>query len=168
MRPCLAPLLSAGLLAISACASDTANYPSLARREVERTASAPAPAPAPAGETPADPALLARLPGIVAAARTAHERFVAARERTERLVAGASGSAPGSESWAVASVALAGLESSRSAAMIALADLDALHVEARIGNTSSDGAIAAARDEIAGLTGEEDRILSVLSGQLGG
>ncbi len=168
MRPCLAPLLAAGLLTISACASDTSNYPSLARREVERTAAAPAPAPVPTGEAPADPALLARLPGIVAAARTAHERFAAARERTERMIAGATGSAPGSESWAVASIALAGLESSRSAAMIALADLDALHVEARIGNTASAGAIAAARDEVSGLIGEEDRILSALGTQLGG
>ena len=165
MRLSLAPLIAAALMPLSACASDTANYPSLARRDVERAA---VPSPAPVIEVAADPALLARLPGLVAAARAAQGRFAAARDRTERLVAAGAGSTPGSESWAVASIALAGLESSRSDAMIALADLDALHTEARVNSTGGAGAIAAARDEVASLIGEQDQILIALRTRLGG
>jgi hypothetical protein len=105
---------------------------------------------------------------LVASAQAAQGRFAAARERTERLVAAGAGSTPGSETWAVASVALAGLESSRSDAMIALADLDALHTEARVNNTGGAGAIATARDEVASLIGEQDRILTTLRTRLGG
>ena len=166
MRLSLAPLIAVALMPLSACASDTANYPSLARRDVERAA--PAPSPAPVSEATADPALLARLPSLVAAARAAQGRFAAARERTERLVAAGAGSTPGSESWAVASIALAGLESSRSDAMIALADLDALHTEARVNNTGGAVVIAAARDEVASLIGEQDQILIALRTRLGG
>ncbi len=73
----------------------------------------------------------------------------------------------GSESWAVASVALAGLESARSDAMIALADLDQMYAAGRIaGNDSS--AIEAARTEVTGWIGEEDRVLGLLRGKLGG
>jgi hypothetical protein len=166
MRLSLVPLIAAGLMPLAACASDTANYPSLARRDVERAPAAPSPAPV--SEAAADPALLARLPGLVASAQAAQGRFAAARERTERLVAAGAGSTPGSETWAVASVALAGLESSRSDAMIALADLDALHAEARVNNTGGAGAIATARDEVASLIGEQDRILTTLRTRLGG
>lgn len=155
---------------LSACASDTVNYPSLARRDVERAAAtsapSPAPPPAPVAEGP-DPALSARLAGMVAAAREAHRRFAEARERAERSIAAGTGAAPGSEAWATASIALAGLESARSDAMIALADLDALYAEARVSGSGNPGAIASARDEVGTLIGEEDRVLADLRGRLG-
>ncbi len=155
-------------LALAACASDTANYPSLARRPVEKASTSQTPTPAPtAAPTPASPQEAARLAGMVAQARAAHQRFVAKQQRAGQTVAAGSGAAPGSESWAVASIALAELESERSAAMVALADLDQLYAAARIegGDTS---AITAARDEVSGMIGDEDVVLADLRDRLGG
>ncbi len=156
------------LLSLAACASDTKNYPSLARRSVERADTAvpasPVPSPAPA---PPSPELTARLASLVEQARVAHGRFEAKQALAGQTVSAGGGAARGSEGWAVASIALAELESARSAAMIALADLDQLYAAARIeGNDTA--AIAAARDQISGWIGEEDRLLATLSGRLGG
>ena len=154
-------------LALAACAADQDAYPSLARRDVERAASAePAPIP-PAPAQPADPVLAPRLDQLIDRAGKAHERFAARRGRAEQLTSSALGSAIASESWAVASVALADLESTRSEAMIALADLDQLYAAARIGGTEA-GAIAEARDRVMGWIGEEDRVLATLRDRLGG
>ena len=62
---------------------------------------------------------------------------------------------------------LAGLESARSDAMIALADLDALFAGSRINGTGGAGAIAASRDEVSALVAEQDRIVATLSRHLG-
>ena len=171
MTRAISVTLAAGsLLLLTACASDTTNYPSLARRDVERAAAAPSPTPSPApGPVAAGPdtALAARLAGMIAAAHDAHRRFGAARGRAEGTIASGAGAAPGSEAWATASIALAGVESARSDAMIALADLDALYAGARVDGTGSAGAIAAARDEVSALIGEEDQILADLRGRLG-
>lgn len=162
---CLAATALAFTLA--ACAADQDAYPSLARRDVERAASAePAPSP-PAPAQPAEPGLASRLEQLVDRAGKAHERFSARRGRADQLTASAQGSAIASENWAVASVALADLESTRSEAMIALADLDQLYAAARIGGTEA-GAIAQARDRVMGWIGEEDRVLAALRGRLGG
>jgi hypothetical protein len=154
--------------ALSACASDTVNYPSLARRDIERITVSPEAVPAnqvpPAVAAPPSPELTARLTRLVAQAREAHGRFAAHRVRTEQMVGAASGAAVASESWSLAAVALAGLESARSDAMIALADLDQLYAATRI--DGDDGtAIAAARDQVIALVGEEDRVLAALSGR---
>lgn len=167
-RHCLYPFAAAGTLALTACASDVTNYPSLARRDVERTPTAPPPSPAPTPDPGPDAELAARLTGLVENARAADQRFSAARASAERTVAAGSGSQPGSEAWAVASIALAGLESARSDAMIALAELDALFAGARINGTAGAGAIAAARDEVSALVGEQDRVVTALSRRLGG
>ena len=92
---------------------------------------------------------------------------MAKQQRAGQTVAAGNGAAPGSESWAVASIALAELESERSAAMVALADLDQLFAAARIegGDTS---AIAAARDEVSAMIGDEDLVLSGLRSRLRG
>ena len=159
MRLCLMPIAAAGLLAIAGCASDTVNYPSLARRDVERIKAAPPPAGTPVVAPSPDASLPARLAGLVADAREAHRRFGEARDRAERAVAAAAGAAVGSDAWATGSIALASLESARSQAMIALADLDALYASARISSSPDAPAIAAARDEVSGLVIEEDAIV---------
>ena len=51
--------------------------------------------------------------------------------------------------------------------MIALADLDQLYAAARIEGSDAT-AIAAARDQVTGWIGEEDRVLASLRGRLGG
>lgn len=159
---------------IGGCASDQKNYPSLARRPAERIANDPAqampttaPLPAP---IPAPAQLAARLDTLVADARAAHERFRTRQARAEQLVAAASGAAVASESWAVATVALADLESARSDAMVALADLDALLAADRVEHAITGGGsapdIAAARDKVIALVGEEDAVLANLRGRM--
>lgn len=167
-RLCHLPIVAATTMALMACASDVTNYPSLARRDVERAPSAPAPSPSTTPDPGPDAELAARLTGLVATARAAHLRFSAARDSAERRITSGSGATPGSESWAVASIALSGLESARSDAMIALADLDALYAGARINGTGGAGAIAAARDEVSTLVGEQDRVVAALSRRMGG
>ncbi len=89
------------------------------------------------------------------------------------MVAAGRASAPGSEAWALATVALADLEGARSEAMIALADLDQIYAAEQIGGTETTGsapqaasgdglAIAAARDQVVALVAEEDAVLAAL------
>ena len=100
---------------------------------------------------------------MVEQARAAHRRFMAKQQRAVQTVAAGSGAARGSESWAVASIALAELESERSAAMVALADLDQIFAAARI-EGSDTSAISAARDEVSDWIGDEDSVLADLRG----
>lgn len=76
----------------------------------------------------------------------------------------------GSENWAVASIALAELESAHSEGMIVLAALDEIHTKDVVAhyNTPSGDApgIAAARDQVQAWIGEEDRVLGALRGRL--
>jgi hypothetical protein len=165
-----APTLACALAAllVAGCAADTTNYPSLAKRPAERIAGssevvpAPPPPPPPA---PPSPELSARLAQLTAQAQEAHRSFVAQRDETARRVAAAQGSSVASENWSVAAVALAELESARSKAMIALADLDALYAAERIEGGAA-AAIGAAREQVIALVGEEDAVLADLQGRL--
>jgi hypothetical protein len=122
---------------------------------------------------PASPELTTRLAQLVDQARDAHRRFGARRGNAQRLVAAGGGAAPGSEGWAVATVALSDLESARSDAMIALAELDQLYASETVaasetGNRASVDAIVAARDQVTVLVGEQDTILAALRGRMRG
>ena len=166
------PCVIAALL-LSACAGHV-DYPSLARRDAERiTGEAPpvgAVPPPPVPLPPADGAITARLDQLVGQARDSHKRFGSKRQPTEQLVGRASGSAMGSESWAVASIALAELESVHSEAMMVMSALDEIHTEDVVAhyNTPSGDApgIAAARDQVQAWIGEEDRVLDSMRGRL--
>lgn len=155
-------------LPLAACASDGSPYPSLARRAAERIANTSPPVPqASATPLPPDPAMLTRIEAFAAQARTAHAKFVDYRPHAEALVGQAGDATVASESWSVATVALAELESARSEAMVALAELDALHVANRLeGTAGTSAAIDAARDAVMVLVGEEDRTLAALRGRL--
>lgn len=154
------------LVPLAACAADTTNYPSLAKREAERIANATIPPPALPPQGPvADPGLDSRLAGLVAKAEAAHEKFLARRGKAETLVGAAGGAAMGSESWAVASVALADLQSARSETMLVLADLDELWVAARVDGAPAQ-AIETARNRVSTLVGEEDRVVAGLNERL--
>lgn len=159
--------LCATALMLSGCGS-TKGYPSLARRPQERiTGSAPVVAPAPEVVKQPEPGQQGRLAALLEKARDAHERFKALAPHTRETVAAAAGAPMPSESWSVATVALAQLESRRSEAMIALADLDALYVRERIdgddGNT-----IAAVRDQVTAWVADEDAVLTDLRGKVTG
>lgn len=162
-RPLVSFLIAVPL---AACATPSDRYPSLGLRDAERvagsfdpdTAQAPPPAPAPPS---AD--LLARLAQLRQAAAKAHAEFLSAVPAAERL-ARAAGSV-GSDSWASAQVALAGLDSARSQAAIALGDLDVLYVDATLADEHRE-TIGAARAEVVALVEEEDALLARLRARL--
>ena len=150
---------------LAACAVDKDAYPSLARRPIERLATdSPPPAPAPAF-TPPSPETLARIEALAGQAHHADRRFRTTEGRTRELVAAAAGAAVASESWSVATVALAELESARSEAMIALADLDALYAAGLTGGAEISAA-RTARSEVIALVDGQDRVLAELRGRL--
>jgi len=156
----------AGLL--SGCGS-SAGYPSLSRRPAERitgSAAVVAPTPAlPAPETQPDLAAQSRLARLREIASSAHARFNSAVAGTSRIVSAAAGAAVASESWSVASIALASLESRRSDAMIALAELDSLYARERV--DGGDGlAIAELRDQVTAWVADEDAALAQLRGRM--
>lgn len=174
VRPLAACAVAALLL--SGCAADYSTYPSLARRPAERAgnpaervsgtaevaAAAPAPLPPP---PPPSPELTVRLGQLSDQAQAAHNEFTSRQAAAQRLVSAAGGASVGGEGWAQASVALAGLETTRSQAMIALADLDELYAaEGVAGNDVT--AIGATRDRVIGWIGEEDRVLAQLRGRM--
>src|SRR5690606_37925854 len=112
----LAPLLAA-------CATPDGDYPSLASREAARVAGASEPeAPSPYVPPPSPATVVDQLGRLEAEAASAHQAFLAETAAARRTVASAQGAAFGSDGWARASVAIAGLEGARSRAMIALAD----------------------------------------------
>jgi hypothetical protein len=157
---------------LSACASGD-EYPSLALRPAERISADPvtsAPTPSPAATAPS-PQFAGRLARLVEQAREAHQRFAARRGDAERIIAGADGAAPASESWSQASVALADLAAARSDATVALAELDGLYASestagAESGNMGNADAAAAAREQVGVWVAEEDSVLDALRARL--
>ncbi|GAM04851.1 hypothetical conserved protein [Novosphingobium sp. MBES04] len=171
-RPAALALPLAAALLSSGCAS-TRDYPSLSIREVERNMRA-RPSKAEEAETPQLPAasadLATRLDGLVAMARTADGQFADEKNRAERAVAAAGGRT--SDSWSAAQIALAALESHRSHAMTALAELDQLYVDARdeapLAPSPKAESIAAARDTVSDIISAQDSVIDGLSARLAG
>lgn len=163
----IAPLLLiATSLALGACASAKDGYPSLARRPVERLNTAPqAPAAPETPPTPPSAEVLGKLDVALGRARSADAQFRQHETRTRQLVNAASGAPLASEAWSVATIALSDLESSRSDAMVALADVDELYAKARIegGDTA---AIEVTRNQILAMVAAQDAVLASLAGKL--
>ncbi len=159
--------LAGASLTLSACAGNEGTYPSLAKRPAERiTATWPPPAPpAPPPPAPLDPQTAGRLDSLVAQARRADARFHGKEAQTRRLVAAAGNAAMGSESWAVATVAVSELEAARAEAMLAMAELDSLYAEARTQGRDVT-AIDAAREQVMAIIAGEDQVLQSLKGRL--
>lgn len=152
------------LAVLGGCAS-TDDYPSLARRPIERVSGTAEPV-APvveAAPAPVAPEVAGKLAALVAKARTADAKFTAREGEARRRVAAARGAAVGSEAWSVAMVALAALESARSDAMIALADLDTIYASDAVvgGNSAASGA---AREQVVALVARQDSVLAALRG----
>lgn len=155
-----------GLL-LAACAADQDGYPSLARRPAERVSGTAEPAPT-ASEVPlppSSPEQAGRLGQLVAQAQAADAKFQARTDETRRRVGAAANAAMASENWSVATIALAGLESARSEAMVALADLDAMYVADGVAGKDVI-AIAAARNQVTALVEQEDAVLAELKVRL--
>lgn len=179
MIPRAARCLPAILPIVLAGCSDAGGYPSLALRDYERgegrvcgTAEPAAPAPEPAAPAlpPASADLRSRLDGLVSAAEESDRQFKAQQGTAEGAVARAAGSATASDSWASAQIALARLETARSGAVGALAELDSLYADAR--NSVPDAispsaaAIAEARERVSDLVTRQDSAVAGLSARL--
>ena len=165
------PLIALTLVAaLGACASASADYPSIAIREAERaegqfTTGEPARIDVPPVEVSYEGNLADRLAALVAMAEEAHAAFLEAAPRARTTVAAAADSDVGSDAWATAQVALAELDSARSRAAVPLADLDALYTAARV-SVEDTAAIDAARDRVVALVTEEDTVLADLRGRI--
>lgn len=158
-RICLTAALGCSL---GACATASEDYPSLALRPAERVTGTMEPAPPePYVPPPTPPAVIDRLDQLAGEAASAHQAFLAETPRARNAVAAARGADPGVDSWAVAQVAVAGLESSRSKAMIALADLDRLYVDAALDAAALDR-IGPARDRVAAQVAEQNGTIDTL------
>jgi hypothetical protein len=177
MRRTPASLLPVTLvLALTACAA-AKDYPSLERLPSERMTGSATPVtpdtPPPPPPAPPSGSLTNRLAQLADQARAADRRFSERRGSAERLIAGGSGRTPGSEGWSVATVALADLASSRSDAMMALAELDRIYVDesiaaAETGDRSSIDAITVVRDQVTALISAQDETLARLHSRISG
>lgn len=162
-RICLVAALGCSL---GACATPSEEYPSLAIRDAERVAGTLQPAePQPYVPPSTPPAVIDRLEQLSGEAASAHQAFLAEMPRARSAVAAARGSGPGADSWAVAQIAVAELESSRSRAMIALADLDRLYVDAAVAGEEIER-IGAARDRVATQVDEQNATIDGLLGSM--
>jgi len=163
----LLPLM-AGALIIVGCASAPGDYPSLALRQNERvTGALEAPRAAPFVPVPATPATLESLAQLTASASLAHEAFLGAARTAAPVVARAGSSAVGSENWALAQVAIADLEARRSVAMVALADIDRLYVEA-VTQGGDPSQIEPALKQVEAQVAEQDAKIASLLALSGG
>jgi hypothetical protein len=147
---------------LAACTTPAEEYPSLALRDAERvsgTLEPVAPTPYVPPATPA--AVLGRLDQLAAESASAHRAFIAEMPGARSVVAAARGAEFGSDGWARASVAVAGLEGARSRAMIALADLDRLMVDAAVQGGELDR-IVAVRNTVTAQVDEQNATIEGL------
>lgn len=158
-------------LALGACVTP-ASYPSLALRDTEKGADAPKPATPDRQAQPPSDALRDKVARLLTQADGNHNAFIAQREAAQRAVAAARGSGVASDSWVAAQVALAGLESARSGALTALAELDQLYADERIAwpeaVSPSAALLGSARDRVKAWIEEENATIAELVRQMGG
>ena len=158
------------VLTLAACETPSAKgEPSLARRPAE-SVDPRLPVEVAIDPRPVDPALAARLEGLLTQARNAAAAFTAAEPAAR---AKATGAGPiESESWIAAQNALAELERTRAPFTRALGDLDALRAQtARSGDRASAADIAAleaASAELNGLAERQAEALDSIRGQIAG
>jgi hypothetical protein len=151
---------------LGACETASDEYPSLAIRDLERAAGTLLPAEPATYIPPSPPAgALDRLDRLAADAADAHRAFLAEAPQARRAVAAARGTGPGADSWARAQVAVAGLETTRSRTMIALADLDRLYVDAAVEGEALDR-IDAVRDRVVTQVEEQNAAIEGMLGDL--
>ena len=159
----------AATLALAGCTTPAGQSPSLAPRGAEAidprlpVVSAVAPGPV-------DPALAARLDGLVRAARQGEDAFAAAAGEARRLAAAAG--APQTESWVVAQQAVSAAVAARAPTARALGDIDALAAAALARQGGIAPADLKAIEEAAAEVGVIDRrqaqAVDALQARLGG
>ena len=165
----LVPILG---LSLSACAMQSGDFPSLAKRPYEDRPVIDQTIEMPAPEMEALPDGLGN--SVAAAVRqsnAAHQAFQKDLPNVRQKVSAAQGAAPSSESWVVAQMLLSALETQRSPSISALADLDSLYMR-RLGE-ELDGAeqgaaalIAKSREKIADQVGSQQQQIEALKSRL--
>ncbi|QKG69922.1 hypothetical protein [Erythrobacter mangrovi] len=160
-------LIPLALVALAGCAgTGTGKYPSLAIRDIERVQGTFEPVATeqldvPRVEVTYSGSLQERLSALVGQAEEAHRVFTAAVPEAEQRASAANDAEIGSEAWASAQVALAGLDSARSEVAAALGDLDILHAAGAV-QAEDVSAIDAARGKVIALVNIEDATLERL------
>lgn len=152
-------------LLLGACASTPGEYPSLARRPIERVTGTLTPPPPPPAPAPVDPADINQLDSLLERVRAADVKFQAREGRVRQVIGTAASAAKASEAWSVAMVALAELDAARSEGMVALADIDAIYAAARIEGAPASEA-KAARDAANALVTAQDKTIAALQERL--
>jgi hypothetical protein len=148
---------------LAGCASSSANFPSLAIREGERVSGTLQPAPGVPWVSPPAPAeALGRLGGLEAEAQSAHSAFLTQADAARGTIGAGSGAEEGSESWVNAEIALATLQSARTPALIAMAELDRIYVGV-LTEAAEVEEIAATRENVLAMIEAEDRVLRELN-----
>ena len=167
-KPVTVSVLGTALVVmLSACASTSDRYPSLAIRDAERahgTAQQAEPTPPPAPVQPSAE-LSQRLGQLRAQAGRGHQAFLAAAPRTRAAVNAARGSAVASDAWVAAQVSLSSLEITRNDTMTAMADLDKLRLETEVSGGAVE-AVSATQAQVNTILNEENALLRQLSASL--
>ena len=148
-------------LSLGACAQDSGEFPSLAKRPAERVTATYGTPPAPVTRAPLplpSPQVLGEVDSLVAMAQRADGRFRRGEATARRLVGQAGRARLGSEPWAVATMAVSELEAARSQAMVPLAELDRMFADAMTRGEDVTR-IADARDRVIGIIARQDQTL---------
>lgn len=155
----LAAFLALFALAPVPTEAQTRSFPSLSKRPAEsRDRSVPAPQPVqPAAADPALTSEVAKLGQQAASGNAAFQQQIGPGRST---AAAASGSAPSSEPWVKAQIAISALDSARYDSVAAMAGLDTLYINRQ---DSSDGARVTA--DLAAINPVRTRVLALVDAQ---
>ena len=167
-------------LVLSGCAglglAEDADFPSLAKRAYEDAPAIPEPrAPVVAPVQSLPPALADEVAAAVERNAAADAAFARALPTVRRAVARAAGAARSSETWVVAQMELAALESARAPSVGALADLDRLFLAREASEFGRDGSaappgggalIADRRAPVAATVADQQEVIDVLRATL--
>ena len=147
---------------LAGCTTPEGIYPSLAIRDGERMTGTMEPVAAEPYVAPATPVdVLDRIALLGEQAQVAHAAFLAEAPKMRPAITRGLAQEAGTESWASGQVALAGLETSRNKALIALADLDRLYADA-VTNGGESEKIEAVRTRVLALISQQENLLSAM------
>lgn len=150
---------------LAACASAPAGeYPSLARRPIERSATVPPAPPVIPDPPPASATLIEAVRALGADANRGDAEFRAALSSNAGSIAAARGAATGSEAWAQGETALSRVIAARGATSFALAELDRLAItRAEQGDVAGLALVEAEQARVAALVrAQDERIAAAL------
>ena len=125
----------------------------------------PAPVAPVASPAQLDPAAARQIDSLLARVNAADAKFWQREKQVRPRIDAARGAAKASEAWSVALVALTGLDAARSEAMVALSDLDAIYLAARVEGEAANEA-KAARDQAALRIERQDSVIGELQAKL--